>query len=165
MKTILFSILMFSSILALAQNSQDRIFVYSSFPNSYSVPVEACKQLEIKMEQILSQNGISSTDPSNRFVMTCKPSVLTKNVVPGPPQKISLAVDFNFIVGDAVEDKIYEMFTVNSIGVGTNETKAYIAAIKNIKTQNEEVKQFIKKAKEEIVSYYELRCGQIKDEA
>ena len=57
------------------------------------------------------------------------------------------------------------MFTVNSIGVGTNETKAYIAAIKNIKTQNEDVKQFIKKAKEEIVNYYELRCEIIKDEA
>ena len=165
MKTILFSILLFSSILASAQNSQERIFVFPSFPNSSDVPVEACKQLEIKMKQCLSQNGISSTDPSNRFVMTCKPSVLTKNIVPGPPQKVSLTIDFNFIVGDAVEDNIYEMFTVNSIGVGTNETKAYIAAIKNIKTQNEDVKQFIKKAKEEIVNYYELRCEIIKDEA
>ena len=111
------------------------------------------------------QNGIANDDPNNRFVLTTKVSVITKDIVAGPPQKISMNLDFTFIIGDIEEKKKYESVTISSVGVGTNENKAFISAIKNIKPRNPQLVELITAAKQKIEEYYALKCSQIQKDA
>lgn len=150
---------------SLAQTSADHIFIQVTQPERDNIPAEAAKQLENKLTQLISANGIAEIDPANRFVLTSKASILTKDIVPGPPAKVSMNIDFTFMVGDVIENKVFESFTISTVGVGINENKAFIAAIKNVKPKNPDLVAFLNTAKLEIVKYYTLRCSQIKQEA
>ena len=145
--------------------SEDKIFISVLQPDRDNIPSEASGQLANKLNQLLMQNGIANEDPNNRFVLTTKVSVLTKDIVPGPPSKVSMNLDFTFIVGDAQENKKFESVTLSTTGVGINENKAFIAAIKNIKPKNPELVNLLEKAKKEIVDYYTMRCAEIKADA
>lgn len=142
----------------------DRIYI-AVLPSDNNIPSEAGEQLRLKLNRLLMQNGIANDDPNSRFVLTTKVSVLSKEVVAGPPQKVSMNLDFTFIIGDAEENKKFESVTISAIGVGLNENKAFISAIKNIKPQDPELVRLLGGAKKEIVEYYSVRCGQIKNEA
>lgn len=155
----------FSYVFAQSFDASSKVFMQVLQPERDNIPQESAKQLETKLTQLLSANGIADTDPINRFVLTSKAIVLTKDIVPGPPAKVSMNVEFVFMIGDVVENKVFETFSISTIGVGVNENKAMIAAIKNVKPKNPEMVAFLNKAKDEIVEYYKLRCSQIIKEA
>lgn len=162
-----FFILLHLSLLMRAEFStfEDKVFISVLQPERDNIPAEASMHLVNKLNQLLMQNGIANDDPCNRFVLTTKVSIITKDIVPGPPSKVSMNIDFTFIVGDAEENKQFESVTISTIGVGINENKAFIAAIKNIKPNNPELVSLLDKSKKEIVDYYTLRCSEIKASA
>lgn len=166
-RLMLFLFLVICAFVAKSQESvpEDRIYISVLQPDRDNIPSEARNQLELKLNQLLTQNGFANEDPNNRFVLTSKVAILTKDIVPGPPQRVSMNVDFTFIVGDAAENKKFESVTLSTIGVGINENKAFIAAIKSIKTKNPELTAFLKRAKKEIQDYYVYRCESIKKDA
>jgi hypothetical protein len=47
---------------------------------------------------------------------------------------------------------------VKGVGVGNNETKAYIEAIKNINVNNQAIKKFIEDGKSKIINFYTTQC-------
>ena len=157
--------LLICAITSAQSTSKEIIYISVLQPELTEIPTEAKTQLETKLNQLLMQNGIASDDPNNRFVLTAKASVVTKDIVAGPPAKVSMRIDFTFIVGDAEENVKYESCTLSTIGVGINENKAFIAAIKNIKPQNRELISFLNAAKSKITAYYSDKCEQIKSDA
>jgi len=126
---------------------------------------EAATLLETRMSQITTAGGIVSTDVNPRFVMTATVNILTKDIVPGPPQMISQKLEITFTVGDAVEKKAFSTTSVELIGAGANETKAYMEAIKKINARNPAFKSFVEEAKTKIVSYYQTNCEAIQRDA
>lgn len=164
---ILFTILTIGFIQMRASNgvSIGNIFISVFQPESENIPSEAAGQLELKLNQLLMQNGIDNEDPNNRFVLTTKVSVITKDVLAGPPQKISMNLDFTFVIGDIEENKKIESVTISGVGVGMDENKAFISAIKNIKPRNPQLVGLITAAKQKIGEYYSLKCSQIQKEA
>jgi hypothetical protein len=126
---------------------------------------EAKAMLENKMKQIITHFGIGSLDGNSRFVMEAKIDVLNKDIVTGPPQRISQKLEITFYVGDAVQQKIFSNVSITSVGLGTNETKSFIAAIKQIQPQNEKFKSFIDEGKNDIIAYFQTECAQILKEA
>lgn len=148
-----------------ARENKDRIYIQVLQPERENIPQEAAKQLENKLNQLITSNGIASDDPSCRFVLTSKASITDKDVIAGAPTRVSMKIDFTFIVGDAEENKVFESKTISSVGIGVNENKAMIMALKNIKPHSPELVDFIKHAKEKILSYYSQRCGEIKNQA
>ena len=145
--------------------AQDRIFISVVQVENNEIPSEAARQIELKLNELLMQNGIANEDPLNRFVLYTKVSILSKEIIPGPPQKIALDIDFTFIIGDAEENKKFESVSISSKGVGVNENKAFISAIKNIKLNNPSLISLVSSAKKEIIDYYSLKCSQIKKQA
>lgn len=164
-------IVLFITLLAYINTSaqsyakEDLVYISVMQPERTEIPSEARTQLENKMNQLLMQNGIASDDPNNRFILTTKASIITRDIVSGPPTKVSMNIDFTFIIGDAEENAKFESCTISTTGVGINDNKAFIAAIKNIKPQNRELVAFVHNAKEKVVQYYERKCEQIKTEA
>ena len=125
------------------------------------IPAEAGKQLERKLTQLLTSNGISSQDPNNRFVITAKADITSKDIVASTPQRVSEKIELTLFIGDIVENKVFETVTIPLIGIGINENKAFISAINQVKPQKEELKGFLENAKKKIVDYYAVRCSQI----
>ena len=86
----------------------DQIYISVVQPERDEIPYEASKQLERKLSQLLTSNGISSQDENNRFVITAKVDIISKNIVATAPQRIAETIDLTFLVGDIVENKVFE---------------------------------------------------------
>ena len=151
--------------LAQADSAVSGIYISVVQPDRQDIPQEAAQVLESRMHQMITAHGIADTDPYGRFVMTVKSSVITKDIVGGAPQRVSQKIDFTFMIGDAIENKVFESCTVTAIGVGINDNKSYINAISKIKIGNPLFASFINNAKEKIIQYYSTRCQQIVLEA
>lgn len=144
-----------------ADSSVGDIFITVIQPERNEIPQEAAKQLENKMHQLITSNGVADTDPNGRFVITAKSFIVTKDIIGGAPQRVSQKIDFTFMIGDIIENKVFESYTFSAIGIGINENKSYINAITKIKTNSPQFTTFIDKAKEKILQYYAARCEQI----
>ena len=142
-----------------------RIALNTYVSNDLKIPLEAKNQLEIKLKQIASKYGMAGTAANPRFILTASVSIITKDIVAGPPQMIAQNMDITLFVGDAIENKVYANITITSKGVGTNENKAFIDAIKQINVQSNDLKAFLEEAKTKIVSYYATQCDFIINKA
>jgi hypothetical protein len=129
------------------------------------LPAEAKAQLEIKLKQIASNYGMAGSIANPRFIITANISVTTKDIVPGPPQQIAQNMDITLFIGDALENKIFSNIVISSSGVGTNENKAFIDAIKQINTKNKKIEIFLDEAKTKIIAYYTAQCDFINQKA
>ena len=166
-RVVLLALLLLFSV-ANAQGRLDdsgRITIHAVVPEYEGLPFEARKLLETKLSQIITLNGIADNDYYVRFVLTAKVNVISKDIVAGPPQRISQKLDITLMLGDIVEDKVYSQHTISALGVGTSEEKAFIAAIKQINANNKEIAQFIHKGKQRIIAYYQTNCENIMAEA
>lgn len=159
-RSIIIGFLLFA-LSCIVQGQTSQIYISVVLPDRNEIPSEAGKQLERKMIQLLTSNGISSQDSNNRFVITAKADITSKDIVASTPQRVSEKIDLTLIIGDMVENKIFETVTIPLIGIGTNENKAFISAINQVKPQKAELVEFLDHAKRKIVDYYAVRCSQI----
>lgn len=169
MKKCIFFVVLFLSLIiidGLAQNNNgDKIYLQVCQPDRKDIPTDASRQLEQLLQKVVTSNGIMEQDSSNRFVLTSKASVITKDIVPGPPAKVSMNIDFTIMIGDIVENKVFESATISTIGIGINENKAFIAAIKGIKPKNKDLVDFLEKSKLKIMQYYSAKSEELKKDA
>lgn len=159
-RNIIIGFLLFA-LSSIVQGQTSQIYISVVQPDRNEIPSEAGKQLERKMIQLLTSNGISSQDVNNRFIITAKADITSKDIVASTPQRVSEKIDLTFIIGDMVENKIFETITIPLIGIGTNENKSFISAINQVKPQKAELVEFLDHAKQKIVDYYAVRCSQI----
>lgn len=161
MRKILLTLLCLCAFICNAQKTLDdvgRITIQAYVLESDDVPNEAAQQLQSKLSQIITSNGIADNEYCERFVLTAKINVLTKNVVAGPPQRISQKMEIVLMLGDIKEDKVYSTLTIPTVGVGTNLNKCLIASFKNVRPDSPQIKAFIKEGKEKIFAYYFANC-------
>lgn len=162
-------LLFFVCVLAINAQAQSddlgRITVQAYVPPYEGVPNEAAKLLQTKLSQIIMNNGIADNEYCVRFILTAKINVISKDIVAGPPQRISQKLEITLILGDIEADKVYSNITLSAIGIGTSLEKSYIAAIKNIRPNNAEITEFMKEGKNKVVTFYTANCNLIIDEA
>ena len=168
MRKYLLIVAMLCTICTLAQERLDdigRITIHAYVPESEELPYESHKLLETKLSQIISANGIADNENFVRFVLTAKINVISKDIIAGPPQRISQKLDITLILGDIEEDKVYAQQTISAVGIGQSLEKAYIAAFKNINPKNTAITAFIQGGKEKLLSYYQTHCEDVIAEA
>jgi hypothetical protein len=100
--------------------------------------------------------GGSSVNP--RFIITAVLNVTTKDIISGPPQMIAQNIEVTLFVGDAITNTAFSNTIVSIKGVGTNENKALIDAIKNINPKNKDITAFLEEGKNKIINYYATQC-------
>lgn len=168
MKRYIFIIALLFTIYAEAQERLDdigRMTIHAYIPPSEELPYDSHKLLETKLSQIITANGIADNENFVRFVLTAKINVISKDIVAGPPQRISQKLDITLILGDIEEDKVYAQHTISTIGIGQSLEKAYISAFKNINPKNTSITAFIKEGKEKMLAYYQTHCEEMITEA
>jgi hypothetical protein len=114
-----------------------------------------------KLDQITSANGISSSSSNSRFIITANINVISKDLVASAPPMTALTLDVTLYIGDGIDGKKFASQSLTLKGVGTNETKAYIEAVKTIKQNDPTIQSFVSKAKNKIIDYYNSRCDQV----
>ncbi|MEO3402491.1 hypothetical protein AAFN85_01215 [Mucilaginibacter sp. CAU 1740] len=134
-------------------------------PQVENMPEGAKNMLSNKLNQLITAGGMGGNAANQRFIITANTVVVTKDITSTAPVMTALSLDIIFYIGDGVEGNKYASTTVSIKGVGTNETKAYIAAIKNVNAESPSLQAFLKTGKEKIVQYYKTRCDFIMKEA
>ncbi len=152
------------SIVAITSNAQvklddfGRIILNTYLPDKIALPSEAKNLLITKLNQITSNNGMGGSQANPRFIITANVNVGTKDIIAGPPQMIAQNLDVTLFIGDAVTNTIFSNTALNLKGVGTNENKAFIDALKTINPKNKEVLAFLEEGKTKIINYYSTNC-------
>ncbi|MDN3665242.1 hypothetical protein ACFFU1_03300 [Algibacter miyuki] len=161
MKKIIYTLFFVSSLVLVAQDNinYDGIFIGSYVPSQVeNMPLAAKKMLSNKLSQIITQKGIGDTSYNSRFIITPNIAVLSKDVVPSAPPKVALNLEVTFYIGDGIDGTLYVSETVSAKGVGTNENKAYIAAVRQIRPKSPTLQDFVKRGKERVIEYYNNNC-------
>lgn len=135
-----------------------RVILNTYIPDTNLIPSEAKKALETKLNQITTNNGMGGSAANPRFIITAVLNVGTKDIISGPPQMIAQNIDITLFVGDAITNTVFSNTNISVKGVGTNENKALIDAIKNINPKNKDITAFLEEGKNKIISYYTTQC-------
>lgn len=130
-----------------------------------NIPEEAVRNLENKLKRTLTINGITDNGYAERFVLTAKVDIISKDIVPTTPARISQKIELTLMVGDIVENRLYESHSLSLFGIGTNENKAFVTAFQKFNPQNKEIQSMLTKAKEKIITYYTNNCDAIIQQA
>ena len=125
------------------------------------IPAAAVKSIETKLQRALASNGIGDMDYTQRFVLAAKVDVVQNDVMPSNPPKVSKKLDLTLMVGDVIENKIYETCTMALAGIGTNDAKAFVSAFSRVNPNNPELQAMLTAAKSEIMGYYKANCDNI----
>ena len=160
MKKLFAIITAFVCSLSLSAQSSDegRVSIKAMMPDGI-VPDEAARNMETRMQRLLTSNGYADNDYAVRFVLTAKIDVTSKDVVPSTPARVSEKMDITFMVGDVVENKIYATSTVSVAGIGTTENKAMISAFTKVNPNTPALKEMLEEAKSKIVDFYTNNCS------
>ena len=122
------------------------------------IPEQAKSLLENKLSQIATNNGMGGSAINPRFVLMASVNVGTKDIIPGPPQMLAYNFEITFFIADAIDLKKFANTSIEVKGVGTNENKAYIDAIKNVNIKNKEIESLIEIGKKKIIDLYNSQC-------
>ena len=158
------------SLISFAQNNEGtnddaaRIAMTPYVDASLNFNNEVCKQLNNKMNQILTKQGLAGMY-NQRFIITCNADILSEDIVVTTKEMYQYELGVNFIVGDGIEGVKYAMASQNVKGLGETKAAAYLAAIKKIKPADPAFQQLINDAKKKIIEYYNSKCDFIITEA
>lgn len=143
-----------------------RIVLRAHVESSSAIPSFALKVVQNKLTQIASKNGVGGNSLDQRFVITANILEMTRDITPTTPAMIALTLSPTIYIGDAISGELYASCQLPNVkGVGENETKAYMNAVKNINTNNASVAQCINEGKEKIIAYYNSQIDFIIAEA
>lgn len=163
---IAFSLLLSVTMTFAQQNNKEYLPLSVWIPdNIEGMPKAAKNNLENKLNQIIVANGVSGKVKNSQFIITANVVVQTKDILPTAPPMQAYTLEITLYIGDGVEGKSYASYSTTVKGVGENETKAYMAALKQIKTTDPNYQAFIDKGKSKIIDYYTSHCDKIISEA
>ncbi|WP_317898820.1 hypothetical protein [Aurantibacillus circumpalustris] len=165
MKSIILSILIVIGYNSYAQNtagkSDDiaRITLATYVPQQIDkMPDAARSMLANKLSQIVTQSGMGGSAFNQRFILTANINVMSKDITPTSPPMHAFNLDVTLYIGDGIDGTKFASTSTSVKGVGENETKAYISALKNLKTNDPTYQAFIETGKNKIVEYYATKC-------
>lgn len=118
-------------------------------------PQGAKAMMENKLTQLLTRNGIAGLDFMGQFVLTATTTPLDKEVIPGPPMKISEKMELNLYIVDSYAKTIFSTASVTVRGLGETENKCYLNAISRLPLQTPQIAKFIDEGKNKIIDYYD----------
>ncbi len=121
--------------------------------------------LKSKLNRITSNYGMGGSVMSERFIITANVQIISKDITSTAPPMQVYTLEVGFFIGDGIDGKLFASTSKTFKGVGETETKAYRAALKNIKTTDPVFKSFIEEGKYKIIEYYNSQCDFILKEA
>ncbi|MCM1141809.1 MAG: hypothetical protein NC453_24830 [Muribaculum sp.] len=129
--------------------------------NAGNIPSESVTFLTNRMKKAVAANGYADNKTTGRFALVATCDVLSKDIAPTTPPKISIKLELSLFVVDLIDNKIFDSCDMVISGIGTNETKAYNTAFQKVQSQNANIGKLLSTAKDEILNYYTNSCPTI----
>lgn len=168
----IFILALFCSMVAFAQNNKGktddigRIVLTPYVVSNANIPSYALSVIENKLAQIAAKHGMAGNSADMRFVITANLVEVSKDITATTPPMVALKFAPTLYIGDIVTGELFASCDLPIIrGVGENETKAYMGAIKALQVNNPAVAKCINEGKEKIVEYYNSQIDFILAEA
>ena len=173
MKKIIASILLAGvCVLSFAQNNEGkmddkgRIALTPVILENSFIPPAASNVVLNKLTQIVTKNGLAGDSFDPRFIITANMVELSHDVTATTPPMQALTLTPTVYIGDAATGTLYATCALDPVkGAGTNETKAYMQAVKMLRADTPAVKQFIETGKKRIVEWYNTQIDFLISEA
>lgn len=173
MKKFIASIILVSAcILAGAQNNEGqmddrgRIALTPVILQESSIPAPAANVVLNKLTQIVTKNGLGADSFDPRFIITANMVEISHESTATAPVMQALVLSPTLYIGDAATGTLYASCALNQIkGAGTNETKAYMQAVKGIRVDDPAVQRFIETGKTRIIEWYNSQIDFLISEA
>lgn len=165
--TILLIALLLSAAAIMAQSSLGktddlgRIAIAAIVPDEAGVPGGAQRNLQNRLMQIASLNGLGATENAAQFVMVPMISIISKDVTPTAPPKVSVRMDVTLYIVDMLTQNIYSQTSIEVKGIGNTDERAYTQALNGINPRHGQFRGFVEKGKEKIIEYYNSKCDVI----
>lgn len=125
----------------------------------------ATKLLKDKVMQMLTKYSLSGGNTQGRFIVAPVLNVISKIITQTAPSMTVVELQVSLYIGDGLEGIKYASTSLSAKGVGLNDTKAYIDAIKKFNVNNPEIELFIETGKKKIIEYYSSKCDFILEDA
>ena len=139
-----------------------RIIVDKDFSH---ITDEAASGLETQLQRMASQSKLSIGWDNANFALTATIDQLDRFVVDGAPAQIVNVYGVTLYVVDIYNQKLFASTYSEIKGVGINETKSTLNAIKQINLRNTAMAKFLTEAKGKIMNYYDNQLPRIIKEA
>ena len=123
--------------------------------NTENFPQGARDLVENKLTQLLTLNGVAGIDYLGQFVLTVSTTPLDKDVIPGPPMKISEKMEMNLYIVDAYAKTVFTSTSMTVRGLGETENKCYLNAISHMPLKTPQMEKFVQDGKKKIIEYYD----------
>ncbi len=143
-----------------------RIALATVFPDLGSrLTPEAMNVLKNKLNQITTKYGLGGSSLNQRFIITANVIELTKDITASTPVIYVYNLEVTLYIGDGIEGTKFASLPISLKGAGNSETKAYLAALKELKPQDSRYADFLNEGKNKIIEYYNSKCDFIIKEA
>ena len=160
------------SFASLAQNTNasmddfGRIAIRPVIVPQSKIPSNASNLLKNKLTQILTKTGMSSNSLDNRFILTANADLLSKEATMTAPPMIITELAVTVYIGDVQTGQLYGSYQFPNIkGMGNNDVKSYLDAVKKININDPGLAAFVDESKTKIVEYYNSQIDFIINEA
>lgn len=130
-----------------------------------NLSVEAAKQLESKLIQMVTANGIGGLGGNPRYVLAPEVNLLKKEVISTAPVRHLITYDITFYVADIILGTVFASSNIQATGVGDSETLAFLAVFNDLKPTDAKFQQMLSDAQDKIVKYYQEHGAELVNEA
>lgn len=121
------------------------------------LPDGAKEALRNKMGQIITANGLGG-EPGQRFILSAVPALQDKRMQATAPPMHLVDLELTMYLGDGVDGVLFASATKKIRGLGENETRAYVNALKEVKPNDPVWKELLDQGKAKIIEYYNAKC-------
>ena len=162
----IYSIFIAACLTSLSTSAQEELPKLSSITLHVSDPKvsETVNEVHIsslvtKIENIVTEAGLASSDYSNNFVIEPKFIVTNSQKSAGGMRSVVVAdCNFSLTVKQQNSGAIFSQYARSFKGSGFSDAEAVTNAISQIDASDEKAVAFIAKAKEKIIAYYKQNC-------
>ena len=130
-----------------------------------NIPTASSNLMRSKMRAAVPRRGLGPS-AGGRFILPLTADVVSRKITPTAPPMVATVLSPTFYIGDLSDGTLFASLTLPAVkGVGQNEEKSYMQALKNINLNNPDFAKFVGDGKEKIIAYYNTHIDFIIKEA
>lgn len=134
-------------------------------PGFAKVTSETASALQTQLERLITQAKMDAERSNANFAVTAKFDQLDRHIVGGAPVQIVNMFGVTLYLVDLDNQKFLKSVYVEVKGVGGNDTKASMDAVRQLNAGNRKINMFFSSAKQEIINYYDAQMASILKDA
>lgn len=150
------------NIMAQDCNIPMAVVVDKGFAN---VTPETASTLETQLQRLVTQSKLDVGWNNANFAITAKFDQLDRYIVGSAPTQIANVFGVTIYLVDIYNQKMFGSTYVEVRGVGTNDTKASMNAVRQLNAGNGKINTFLSGAKKKIINYYDSQLPSILKDA